>query len=252
MDAKVIIDVAQQAGALAHSLQKHLVVTTKEDNSLLTQADLKVSTFILTQLSHHFPHDQAFTEEHQQHNINWNGRVWVVDPIDGTSAYAQGKDGWAVSMALVEQGAPVLGVVCAPALGWTAWAVKGMGAFMNEQRLRVSATSTVDEATGYVTRAEDGSKTGITLQSPKEHPYSAAAKLVLVAQGKADIYAHVRNRLSKWDTAAGHIIVLEAGGRITATDGTLLDYSQKQMRWSTGVLATNGLVHQEFIELFSS
>lgn len=243
-----VVSVAQRAAHLAARLQNHLEVSRKQDNTLLTQADLAVSKYILKELNTLFPKDQAFTEEDQV-GVDWSGRVWVVDPIDGTTAYARKQDGWSVSIGLIHNAEPVFGVVATPKS--RTYAQHGKGAYTDGKPISTSTVSDLTQATGYVTRTESNeyARLAAHLRKADEHPYSAAAKYALVAQGVADAYAHLRNRLLKWDTAGGHIIVTEAGGTITDTKGNPLDYAQPSMRWEHGVIASNGLLHKQLTTL---
>ncbi len=251
MDVNAVVAIAQQAGVLAEKLQSDLTVTRKQDNSMLTQADLEVSKFIIKELTALFPEDVVFTEEHQR-EVDWTGRVWVVDPIDGTSNYAKGEDGWAISIGLVEKSQPLFGLILAPRMNMIAWAEKGRGAYLNKERIAVTKTSDMNSASAYVTLTQNRRKIVHQLKEPEEHPYSAVLKLVFVAAGKADAYVHLRNRLHKWDTAAGHIILEEAGGKISSVTGQALDYTQEGTRWQTGVIASNGALQTDLTTLFSS
>jgi len=250
---KDVIAIATQAGQMAQELQKGITVVFKEDNSLVTPADFAVSEFLIQKLSVLYPKDVVFTEEHQQ-EVDWSGRVWIVDPIDGTRAYARGDDDWAVCIGLLEGGVPVFGVVCAPSLGWTAHATKGKGAFFDKERICASNIVDPQYARGYVTRmrGKGFSYLPIQLPEPEVHYYSAAAKIVCIASGRADAYLHLQSVISKWDTAAAQIILEESGGKITALDGTPLKYAQGPTRWETGVLASNGVLHDYFTTLFLS
>ncbi len=181
-----------------------------------------------------------------------DGFTWLVDPIDGTTNFAHGHPFFAVSLALWRRGAPVLGVVFAPALGEMFSAVAGGGALKNGYPLRVSDTAVLGDAifaTGFPYRRE--------LLSPLENNVehfnrfildvrgfrrcgSAAIDLCFVAAARYDFFFEAQ--LEPWDVAAGGLIVREAGGRVTDWRGG--------DDWLCGrrMLASNGAIHATALE----
>jgi myo-inositol-1(or 4)-monophosphatase len=174
------------------------------------------------------------------------GRVWIVDPLDGTVNFIQGIPFFAVSIGLVEDGMPVLGVVHAPALGQTFWGAPGSGAFEGERPVAVSATPTLADAivaTGFAYRrnelADDNVESlGRIVREARgvRRMGAAALDLAYVASGRLDAFWELH--LQPWDVAAGAALVRAAGGRVTDQQGG------EDWLFGPSIVASNGLVHE--------
>ncbi len=154
-------------------------------------------------------------------------RVWVVDPIDGTRDFLRGRTGWAVSVALVEDGVPVLGCLAAPARGQCFVAVAGGGATLNGAPLRVSGRTAL---AGLRLPIDPPALTAVFWPEPwdavaVEKPNSLALRLAHVATGTADGFIEGRT-IAEWDIAAAALILTEAGGVVTDRDGAALAFNQ--------------------------
>ncbi len=212
---------------------------------LVTEYDRRAEARIRAQLLAAFPDHRIVGEEGPEEGVG--ERVWYVDPIDGTTNFAHGHPFFAISLALYEGPEPLVGVVSAPALGVTWWAAKGAGAHRNGERCAVSANERLEDclcATGFPydqwTSAEDNLREhGAFLRASQgvRRCGAAALDLCLVADGSYDVYWE--QKLKPWDVAAGALMVLEAGGRITDYDGSRADVRRGRF------LATNGRVHAE-------
>ncbi len=173
-------------------------------------------------------------------------RVWVVDPIDGTRDYLRGRPGWAVSIALVEGGRPLIGVLDAPARGehWRAGA--GLGATRNGEPIHVSGRSTIEGARvpADVLPRSDGDLV------PVFKPNSIALRIAMVAAGEADLLATLRWG-HEWDIAAAALIAQEAGATVTDALGHPLRYNSTRGE-AFGVLATTPGIHALAVERLRS
>lgn len=160
-------------------------------------------------------------------------RVWIVDPIDGTRDYLRGRTGWCVSVALVEAGRPVLGVLAAPARDelWTA--ERGAGAWRNGQPIRCSDRT---QWVGARTPADSLPKASQLVTVAK--PNSIALRLAMIAAGEADVLT-TRRWGHEWDVAAAALLVEEAGGMVTDAAGEPLRFNQGEPR-AFGLMA-NGM-----------
>lgn len=171
-------------------------------------------------------------------------RVWIVDPIDGTRDYLRGRSGWAVSVALVEDGLPVLGVLAAPGRGerWTAEA--GRGAWRNGERLAVSDRS---DLAGARVPADVLPKADRDLVAvPK--PNGIALRMALVAGGEADLL--VAGKLGhEWDIAAAALIAAEAGATVTDGAGVQFRFNKPDPS-ALGVLVAVPELHGAVLERF--
>jgi myo-inositol-1(or 4)-monophosphatase len=164
-------------------------------------------------------------------------RIWVVDPIDGTRDYLRGRPGWAVSVALVEKGRPVIGVLDAPARNevWTAQA--GAGAFRNGERLRVAGRT---ELAGARVPADQLPKVDHDLVMVAK-PNSIALRIAMVAAGEADLLATIRWG-NEWDIAAAVLIAGEAGAAVSDAFGRPLAFNTPDAQ-AFGVLTTSPGIH---------
>jgi histidinol-phosphatase len=219
-------------------------VTIKEDSSPVTQADTEIETMVRQQVASAFPDDGILGEEHGG-DPEAGGRMWIVDPIDATANFARGIPVWATLIALQVDGAPVVGVVNAPALGERYEAVRGGGARCNGDPIRVSEIADVGSSqllfagVGPWLRAPRNEAVLTTLAAAKRtRGFGDFWGHMLVARGSAE--AMLEPELALWDFAALVPIVEEAGGRMTTIDGSPL-------RHGGSVLTTNGAVHDDLV-----
>jgi len=175
-------------------------------------------------------------------------RKWIIDPLDGTVNFLHGLPCWAVSVARVDAGELTVGVVHAPALGWTFAAERGQGATLNGNPIRVSGTGALGDsivATGFAYRRDEladhnfDNFQAIGMAAAGVRRMGAAAvDLALVAAGRMDGFWELH--LSPWDIAAGILLVREAGGRVTDFAG-----SEEIDLAGRNLLATNSRIHEE-------
>lgn len=173
-------------------------------------------------------------------------RVWVVDPIDGTRDFLRRRPGWAVSIALVEGGRPIIGVLDAPQRGEQWRAAAGHGAWRNGERLHASTRT---ELAGARVPADVLPKNDADLV-PVFKPNSIALRIAMVAAGEADLLAALRWGF-EWDIAAAALIAQEAGAIVTDARGYPLRYNSTKGE-AFGVLATAPGIHAAAIERLSS
>jgi myo-inositol-1(or 4)-monophosphatase len=232
---RILVDAAQEAGrlALAHFAageRTRARVDFKRGGSPVTEADLAVDKFLRTQLKPRFPNAGWLSEETDDDAERLSRKtVIVVDPIDGTRAFVVGDPRWTVSIALVDSGRPIAGVVHAPALDETFAASLGRGATRNGERIRVSQRAVLDGAriggpralTEVVARAAE-----ISLSLEPKIP-SLAYRIALVASGALDL-ALASDKAHDWDIAAADLILSEAGGALVDVDGRVLTYNRAE------------------------
>ena len=190
-----------------------LRVSTKSDRSPVTDADHAVEQALRDRLAAERPQDGVLGEEHGDRE---GGARWVLDPIDGTRNFARGLPVWATLIALERGGTAVCGVVSAPALGNRWWAERGAGAFRNGEPIHVSETAELSEAAVSCAHGAD-----LAVLEPlvwHSRGFGDFWHHMLVAEGALD--AAVDAALSHWDIAAVAPIVEEAGGRVSAPDGS--------------------------------
>jgi myo-inositol-1(or 4)-monophosphatase len=195
-------------------------------NNLVTEADHAAEAAIISVIKKNFPDHQILAEETGQH-INDSNYKWIIDPIDGTVNFAHGIPLCSVAIGIEKDGEIIMGSVYAPVLDELYFAEKGKGAFLNDQKICVSEETSVLKAclvTGFpytYINMSNGPldvfgrliKKGI----PVRRLGSACIDLCWVACGRFDgFYEH---KLEPWDSAAGYLIVEEAGGKVTDHDG---------------------------------
>jgi len=243
--ARLAFEVAKEAGALLlGGYRKHPTPTEKAKRDLVTVFDLKSEALIRERLASATPELGIVAEEGGGEP---KPLTWFCDPLDGTTNFVHGHPFWAVSIGLLQQGAPVAGAVVAPALGldWIGYA--GGPALRSGEACRVSETADLEHAlvaTGFppnrrVAPANNFDSFVAVKQVAQgvRRCGSAAIDMCLVADGTYDAYWE--RRLNAWDVAAGAAIVLSAGGHLTALDGSPVDLSIGHL------IASNGRVHAE-------
>ena len=241
--------VALEAGVLLKNLLGRInQIAHKGEIDLVTEADLQSEKFILESMGRHFPKDTFITEETGQHGTV-SERVWLIDPLDGTVNFAHELPFFAVSIALQVQGETILGVVHNPCTQELFEAAKGFGAFLNQMPITVSkASKLVDSllATGfpYTMHQNPGDvmqrfSNLIVRGQAIRRLGSAAMDLCYVAAGR--FAGYWEQDLKPWDTAAGAILVEEAGGRVTDFEGNPFTPYLKT------VAASNSLIHEDML-----
>jgi myo-inositol-1(or 4)-monophosphatase len=220
---------------------------------LVTRTDTAVERFLVEELGRLLPDSRFLAEETAADTVP-GPRTWIIDPIDGTTNYAHGFPFVCTSVALWDGDRVVLGVVHAPMLGETFLAEAGRGATLNGRPIRVSDTATLADAlvaTGFPYAIETH-MTDILAELEKvlaaaqgvRRPGSAALDLAYTAAGRFD--AFYEKALNPWDTAAGWLLVAEAGGRVTQ----YLPDAPYGLAAPT-ILATNGRLHQPLLDLLT-
>ncbi len=214
---------------------------------LVTDADYASESVICDIISARFPGHSILAEESGASSNDGSSFLWVVDPLDGTTNFAHGLPIFAVSIALMHKDEVILGVVLNPVCGELFMASRGKGASLNGKPISVSTRKRLIDSllvTGFPYNVADDSGHYITkfercLTSARglRRLGSAALDLCFVACGRFDGFWE--ENLKPWDTAAGSIIVNEAGGSVTDFSGAPFNIHKKE------ILATNGKIHEE-------
>lgn len=249
-----LLEVVKEAGKL---LKKYYYgsfeVNHKGPIDLVTTADLEVEKFIVEALTKLYPDIPVLGEESMK---SWDnppqGLYFLLDPLDGTTNFAHGLPWFAISLALMRDLSPELGIVYNPITEELFYAERGLGAYLNERPIKVSQRAPLINcllATGFPVSK--------IMEKPKHFiiPFedfmvrtrgvrrfgSAALDLAYVAAGRYDGFFEAY--LKPWDTAAGLLLVEEAGGKVT----TYLN--EPYYPWKDTILASNGLIHEEMLEI---
>lgn len=236
-----ILDIAMQAGeeilAIYEKAEGDYNITSKEDNSPLTAADLASHQKITQELAKLTPEIPCLSEESSSlpysERATWE-QYWLIDPLDGTKEFIKRNGEFTVNIALIHQGVSVLGVVYAPVLKLFYYAVQGSGAYKqyaNGEAKRIQIRPLQKEHITIIgSRSHRGDSLNAFIGNIGNHnmiSMGSSLKFCLVAEGEADIYPRL-GLTSEWDTAAAQCVVEEAGGHIITLDGSRLCYNTKE------------------------
>ncbi len=222
IDLEEIVAIAQKAGdAIMDIYEKEFRVAYKDDRSPLTEADTTSNHIICEALSKAYPEIPILSEENKAEAYEvrkyWE-YFWLIDPIDGTKEFIKKNGEFTVNIALIHQGTPVLGVVYAPALEEMYKAKKGEGAFKNGQKLPLKTNESPElnlKVVASKSHLSEETQTFIdeiakSTRNIEQVSRGSSLKLVMVAEGTADIYPRLAPTM-EWDTAAADAIVRESG-----------------------------------------
>jgi len=246
--------VAVEAARAAGTLLRDAVSGTRQvsfkgfPTNLVTEMDGRAEALVVDALTSAFPDDGILAEEGSA-RAGRSGRRWIIDPLDGTTNYAHGLPIWSVGIGLQDRSGISLGVVYDPTRDELFVAERGAGATLNDARIAVSATTTLNASllvTGFPYNIREIEDTNL-----KEYATfalrcravrrlgSALLDFAYVAAGRFEAFWELS--LSPWDVAAGSILVEEAGGRVTDLVGDAFDVDRPR------IVASNGLIHDEVL-----
>ncbi len=241
-----LLGVAKGAGAIA---MKHFGKAPEYwdkggGQGRVSVADMEVDSYLHDEIGRAFPDDAILSEERVS-NVErlTNPRVWIIDPIDGTEAYLNGQKFFTTSLALVENGVPIVGVIYAPASDRMFTAIKGEGATYNGQPIQVQE-SRLDAAKILASSARYN-RAMINQAPPLDLHFrpSIALRLALIAQGKYNGTFAMRPSW-EWDIAAGMLILQEAGGVLTDGEGNVPNLNAKHPSINGMIAGAPNLVHE--------
>jgi len=260
LDTRLCLDVAtrlaREAGALCLDIQSRLgAVQFKAPKDIVTQADLAADKLISQGLLKAFP-DHGLRTEEAGISGNQDGLLWIVDPIDGTVNFSRGMPMWGISIALVENGNPLVAVCYLPRLEEMYTAIRGEGALCNGKSIHVSTTTDLSRAVvsngdfnvGPVANIPQLNANNIRIFTAQATHLqrvkcvgSAVVEGCFTAAGRLDVYSMTMSY--PWDIAGVTLLVREAGGTVTAIDGKPL-----QIVDGAQVLFSNGILHNEYLQ----
>ncbi len=250
---RLIVAAAKEAGRIGLSYfgKDSTNVWYKSGNSPVSEADKAIDEYLGNTLLAAKPDHGWLSEETEDNNARLEkSRVFIVDPIDGTRGFIAGKAEWCVSIAIVEDGLPVEGVLCCPAMGKTIYAARGRGVYCDGARLLDRSERKTPRVTGSKKLIEhmrniDGFGAVVTDFIP-----SLAYRLSLVALGELD-GAFARPGASEWDVAAADVILSEAGCKLADKQGNTLSYN-KAKTGSPSLVASHLSRQREIFTLANS
>jgi myo-inositol-1(or 4)-monophosphatase len=240
-ELEMAIDLAHQAGRIQMERYEHLEqIRAKGPRDVVTEVDHLCEGLVMRAVQERYPNDAFYAEEIGEvaaHGASKSGRVWIVDPLDGTINYANGNPFFCISIALVAEGQPVVGVVYDPTRDETfAGAIDGPS-LRNGQPIHVGDKDEMGDLVATLAVGGHGTvrKRHEALRAIRAHRSmgSAALTLAYVACGRFDVYAQGAG-LSAWDVAAAGLIAERAGATVTTLDGgPWFDLACPAKKWSS-------------------
>lgn len=253
---ELAIKAAREAGAILQSTAaRGFQIESKGRIDLVTEADLASEKHITSLIRQHFPSHHLLAEESggTETGVGPEDYRWIIDPLDGTTNFAHGFPCYAVSIGIEQGGRPLAGVIYDPSRDELFAAERGAGATLNGRPIKVSATTDLEKAllvSGFPydvrERMEEylpAWREFLRASQGVRRLGSASLDMACIAAGRMDGFWE--HGLHAWDTAAGWIIVEEAGGRVTRLDGAPFD------NFVPSLLCTNGLIHDQMLEILA-
>lgn len=256
-----LAEAAREAGdAILQVVRRGFEVESKYDTSPVTEADRAAELIILAALARAAPGVPVIAEEEVAAGRipAYDDTYFLVDPLDGTKEFIRGGDDYTVNIGLIERGTPKLGVVFAPATARLHGGCVGAGAWLDEGegRLPISTRPRGELTTAVASKSHLNQATIDYLEAAVGNcgyvSIGSSLKFCIVAEGKADIYPRAAPT-SEWDTAAGHAVLLAAGGLVDGPDGDPLRYGKRAFL-NRAFVATSGWKPpslEPFLEPFS-
>ncbi|MBW2493969.1 MAG: 3'(2'),5'-bisphosphate nucleotidase CysQ [Deltaproteobacteria bacterium] len=249
-ELSIALEAAREGGAI---LRRHYEQGTesweKSADNPVTLADLEADKAIASCIGAAFPEDAILSEETIREDSRLEkSRVWIVDPMDGTKEFTRRIPEFAVSVALTEDGEPVVGAIHNPATDVTVWATRGGGTFRDDRRVSVSSCEQLSDAVVIASRTE--------ISRNQFAPYagwfqelrpvgSIAWKLACVACGEGHLNISVAPK-NEWDVCAGDLLVREAGGIYVDFEGETRRYNQADTLIDKGMAAGPRALLEQF------
>ncbi len=250
------VKAARRAGSIitraSHDLDK-LTVRRKQQNDFVSEVDHAAEDAIISTLKEAYP-DHGFLGEESGYRDKEAEYLWIIDPLDGTTNFLHGNPQYCVSIGLLHKGVLTQGVVFDPNRDELFTATKGVGAYLNDRRIRVSKTDKIEDAligTGFpfreIVNVDDYLRMLRNVMktcSGVRRPGAAALDLAWVAAGRCDGFWEIG--LSPWDMAAGALLIREAGGLVGDLEG------EDKFLDSGRIVAANGKLFGAFLNLLNA
>tara|TARA_X000001036_G_scaffold231817_1_gene216608 strand:- start:5227 stop:6006 length:780 start_codon:yes stop_codon:yes gene_type:complete len=255
IDLKLALDASKEAGKIIMQYYRaDYEIKEKGYHNPVTTADNEADSFLKSTLTDAMPEYGWLSEETVDSKDRLDkDRVWIVDPLDGTKEFIEGVPHFVVSIALVDKGIPIIGVLHNPVTEETFYAAKGEGAYLNKIRYHCSIKASTKEMVILNSRSE----TRRGLWEPYKTKFkelraigSVAYKMGLTATGKADIFATLRPK-NEWDVCAGTCLINEAGGKVIDLNGNELSFNNQKTLIEPGLIAGYNLSVEKTFKIFN-
>ena len=239
------------AGKIAKDLKKSFKVKYKSRQQPVTDADISIDIFLRNHFKKITPEFGWVSEESKDDFSRFNSEFfWCLDPIDGTRSYINGNPEYTISLALIKQNTPVIGMILNPETEEFFTARKGLGALCNRKKIEVNQSKSCDEYIYAISSSEEKKLRSFKSINKNEILLmgSIAYKIALVAKGQIDIALSFTKK-NDWDIAAANIILEEAGGITKSMSGGSIYFNTKEMKIDS-ILASNFSIISELVKKF--
>jgi myo-inositol-1(or 4)-monophosphatase len=246
-ELKIAKEAALNAGKILKKLWKSdYEINNKSDNSPVTIADLESEKEIIKIIKKSFPEDNIISEENSIKSKS--DRTWLIDPLDGTINFIEGNKEFCICISFLDKENLVIGVVYAPIQNKFYFASKNNGAYLNNNKIKVSKKKTLKDSTIVLSKHIGGENEIVKKFSNTIKLGSSALRNCLIAEGKAEAHIYSilkKSRLNSWDISASDLILQEAGGKITDLKGNEINYAN--IKLNKGIISSNGFIHKQLI-----
>jgi len=236
-------------------------VRYKPGDEPVTEADRSANQHIVNRIRARFPDDGILSEESKDDLARLkHARVWIIDPLDGTKEFIARNGEFSIMIGLAIEGRPVMGVVQQPATGLLYVGAVGQGAYLYEDGERVELTvsdlaeirnMTMVSSRSHRQQIVDRIRAQLNITRERVSG-SVGLKVGLITRQLADLYIHPSPGCKEWDLCAPQALLEAAGGRITDCWGNPLRYNKRDVRAHNGLIATNGVLHDQVVEVVAA
>lgn len=256
-ETHLAIQAAIEAGKIVMEIyNKEFSSKIKNDNEPLTEADLKSNQIIQKILSD--SGHLILSEESEDNKKRLDAKkVWIIDPLDGTSDFIKKTGEFTIMISLVEDHVPILGIIYWPTESILYIAQKNKGAFKSKNKiwskLSVSNVSNLKKcrAVGSRYHISEIEKNLIKILNISQFTSKGSSlKVADISSGNAELYFTTTNKIKQWDTCASYCLISEAGGKMTDMLGNNLKYNIERLNHENGLLVSNGLIHDHIINIY--
>ena len=256
-ETRLTIKAVIEAGKAVMKLYDYPISSTlKNDNEPVTEADIK-SNEIIQKIISVFDYPILSEESRDAASRFDSKKIWIIDPLDGTTDYIKKTGEFTIMISLVEGNRPILGVIYWPIKDTLYLAQKDQGAFQssngNWSKLSVSNVSELTKCRVVGSRYHISVQEQNLLKHLNVSQFTSkgsSLKVVDVSSGNADLYFTMTNKIKQWDTCASYCLITEAGGKMTDMFGNDLEYKAEKLNHENGLLVSNGLIHNDVISIY--
>tara|TARA_B100000953_G_scaffold293670_1_gene282464 strand:+ start:62 stop:901 length:840 start_codon:yes stop_codon:yes gene_type:complete len=257
-ETNLAIDAAVKAGkAVIEVYKNNFSFQVKDDNSPITEADIKSNMIIQEVLS--TTNIPILSEESVDNLARLKcEKIWIIDPLDGTSDFIEKGGEFTIMISLVQSGKPILGVIYWPTEDKLYVAQKNQGAYElfsgHWKKLNVNNISNLEKCHAVLSRhhlSESDKKFIKKLNLLEFNQKGSSLKVLDVCSGKAEVYLTTTNKIKQWDTCASYCLISESGGTMTSMNGEDLEFNTELINHKNGLLVTNGSIHNKIVKKYS-